>query len=95
MVELLQFAFRPDVTSAVRPGRTDVREEFPGWNLLMSEGKKKCLQSDAVVALDSAEKALLDKRVHVFAKGFPTTYTLVNKNPRKFDGENVKYVCMF
>lgn len=39
--------------------------------------KKKCLQSDAVVVVDLAERALRDKRVHVFAKCFRTTYTLL------------------
>lgn len=33
-------AYHPDVTATVRLGRTDVREEFPGWNLLMREEKK-------------------------------------------------------
>lgn len=75
---LLHFvAFHPDVTAVVRPGQTDVREEFPRWNLLMREGKK-CLQSDAVVAVDLAGRVLPDKRVHVFAKCFRTTCTLVN-----------------
>lgn len=76
---LLQFvAFHPDVTAAVRPGWTDVREEFPGWNLLMREEKKTVCRVTVVVAVDSAERALPDKRVHVFAKCFRTTYTLVN-----------------
>lgn len=53
MVLLLHFvAFHSDVTAAVNPGRTDVREEFPRWNLHMREEKKKCVQSDALVAVD-------------------------------------------
>lgn len=54
-----------------------------------------------VVAVDSAERALPDERVHVFAKCFRTTYTLVNiptldpEEPQEFDGENVKNVCVF
>lgn len=96
-MELLPFvAFPPDVTAAVRPARTDVREEFPAWNLLMREGRKS-LQSDAVAAGDSAGTALPDKRVHVFAKCFGTTHTLVDvptlvpEEPQD-DGENVKYL---
>lgn len=43
------------------------------------EGReKKCLQSDALVAVDLAERALPDKRVHVFAKCFRTSYTPLN-----------------
>lgn len=43
LVLLLHFvAFHPDVTAAVRPGQTDVREEFPRRNLLMREKKNVC-----------------------------------------------------